>query len=69
MAVGKPRITTRGPSETVYAAPTAKSGRRCHCGVCAQCQQNARWERIFQEKFADPDYGSRLPRWNSSLNW
>jgi hypothetical protein len=48
-------MTTRGPSETVYEPPTAKNGRRpCRCGVCSQCQQNARWERIFQEKFADP---------------
>jgi hypothetical protein len=30
----KPRMTTRGPSETVYEAPTAKNGGRCHCGVC-----------------------------------
>jgi hypothetical protein len=53
-----------------YEAPTAMSGRRrCRCGVCTQCQQNARWDRIFQEKYADPDYYSRLPRWDSSLNW
>jgi hypothetical protein len=34
--------------------PTAK--RRCQCGSCAFCTENARWDRIFQEKFADPNY-------------
>ena len=29
---------------------------RCKCGRCQQCLDNARWERIFAEKFADPDY-------------
>jgi hypothetical protein len=29
---------------------------RCRCGKCQQCADNARWERIFQEKFSDPDY-------------
>jgi|SRR5581483_5329055 len=28
----------------------------CQCGKCRAGQENARWERIFQEKFADPDY-------------
>ena len=32
---------------------------RCKCGLCHQCLDNARWERIFAEKFADPDYYSR----------
>ena len=30
--------------------------RRCACGSCYTCRENARWERIFQEKFADPSY-------------
>jgi hypothetical protein len=33
--------------------------QRCRCGTCAACQDNARWERIFQAKFADPDYYAR----------
>jgi hypothetical protein len=33
--------------------------RRCRCGTCAFCLDNARWDRIFQEKFADPDYYTR----------
>jgi hypothetical protein len=65
-----PRMTRREPSETVYEASIAKSiRRRCRCGVCPRCQENARWERIFQEKFADPYYYSRPPRQDSSLNW
>lgn len=35
--------------------------RRCNCGACATCQDNARWERIFAEKFEDPYYYSDLP--------
>ena len=30
--------------------------RRCTCGQCPRCMENARWERIFLERFADPDY-------------
>src|SRR4051794_13723067 len=29
---------------------------RCRCGKCRQCLDDARWERIFNEKFADPNY-------------
>jgi hypothetical protein len=32
---------------------------RCHCGKCRQCLDDARWDRIFNEKFADPDYYTR----------
>jgi len=45
------------PRATVYQAPERKSSaRHCRCGVCVKCQENARWDRIFQAKFADPDY-------------
>jgi hypothetical protein len=30
---------------------------------------NARWERIFQEKFADPNYYAKPLRRDSSLKW
>jgi len=45
--------------ELVPQAHPAKARRasgRCHCGQCRNCQENARWERIFQEKFANSDY-------------
>ena len=44
--------------------------RRCGCGVCRLCLDNARWERIFAEKFADPNYyAERQTRGGSSLSW
>jgi hypothetical protein len=44
--------------------------RRCRCGQCAACLEAAKWERIFQEKFADPNYyGSRPVPVGSSLGW
>jgi hypothetical protein len=33
--------------------------RHCQCGRCRGCLDNARWERIFAEKFADPNYYTR----------
>ncbi len=33
-----------------------RSASRCQCGHCRSCQENARWERIFREKFASADY-------------
>jgi hypothetical protein len=42
--------------------------QHCACGQCRWCLDNARWERIFNERFADPSYyGTRQPRHNSSL--
>jgi hypothetical protein len=53
-----PRMTrTATIVEPVYQAPRHKS-RRCECGACRTCTENARWERIFAEKFADPTYYS-----------
>lgn len=43
---------------------------RCHCGSCSTCLDNARWEKIFNEKFADPNYYKPQPvRHVSSLSW
>ena len=48
--------------------PRRKFGR-CTCGRCRSCADNARWEAVFQRKFADPHYYSlREPRQGSSLN-
>jgi len=42
---------------------------RCGCGMCTACQDEARWERIFQAKFADPHYYDyHGPRGRSSLS-
>jgi hypothetical protein len=54
---------------------TRKQGERggnsrpsdCRCGKCPVCVENARWERIFNEKFADPQYYVRPPDRSSPL--
>jgi hypothetical protein len=56
---GTPRAPQAGRSRVV----------RCQCGACALCEENARWDRIFHEKFADPTYYSRRTiRSESPLN-
>jgi hypothetical protein len=59
-AVGKPTRTGRC-REPQSAARSVRNDRRmhCKCGRCQQCLDNARWERIFVEKFADPNYYTR----------
>lgn len=65
----KPRMTRRVSSDAAYHATIATAvSRRCQCGNCLQCRENARWERIFQEKFADPNYYSRPMRRGSPLS-
>jgi hypothetical protein len=50
-----PRQTARN-----LVRPAPKQRRmRCKCGQCSQCLDDARWERIFAEKFLDPDYYTR----------
>jgi hypothetical protein len=42
----------------------------CDCGKCKSCVENAQWDRIFNEKFADPNYyGARTISHGSSLGW
>jgi len=66
-----PRMTRKSAGmPTVYQPPTHKvMHRACRCGMCDKCKENARWERIFQAKFADPDYyARRVIRHESPLN-
>ena len=65
----KSRARTAGvvPPKPVEAVATTRRTTRCTCGHCATCQDEARWERIFREKFADPDYYRQMPRGRSSL--
>ena len=54
----------RGPAPSWRAGCPAQPARRerrvrCQCGQCHQCLEDARWERIFAEKFADPNYYTR----------
>jgi DNA-binding CsgD family transcriptional regulator len=41
-------------------APLA-ARRNCTCGLCPKCRDNARWERIYQAKFEDPNYYRKGP--------
>jgi hypothetical protein len=57
---------------TIEGCGGVRGSRRqqCSCGTCPQCRENARWEQIFGEKFADPDYYKPgYPRHGSSLSW
>jgi hypothetical protein len=46
---------TAAPPELPQAKPRRAYGR-CTCGHCPMCLDNLRWERIFRERFASPDY-------------
>jgi hypothetical protein len=58
----EPRIRTRRvkPAEATVEKRAPKV-RLCKCGACWTCGDNARWERIFAEKFEDPDYYQTKP--------
>jgi hypothetical protein len=54
----------------VQVAYVGRPKHRCRCGQCSSCVEAAKWERIFQEKFADPDYYQQRPTLlGSSLGW
>lgn len=53
---------------SIQIRPVPGRSRRCQCGTCMRCLDNARWERIFTEKFADPTYYKSITvRHNSTL--
>ena len=59
----RPVRSQRGGAQMDGSRPGGKAAERrrprCHCGQCRQCIDDARWERIFVEKFADPEYYTR----------
>lgn len=56
-AFGNPTLAARCQGAPNVARAASRGRRiRCTCGHCRQCLDNARWERIFVEKFADPNY-------------
>jgi hypothetical protein len=58
------------PPEISTAATRYPKVRRCRCGTCQRCVEEARWERIYNERFADPDYYKNRPTtFGSSLGW
>lgn len=53
----------------VFEQPSGRTAKRnCDCGNCPTCEDNQRWERIFREKFADPNYYIRSIRRDSPLS-
>jgi hypothetical protein len=59
----------RGSSNVMtqrYEPGRRRMRRVCRCGTCATCADNAKWERIFREKFEDPDYYKPRPMWGRS---
>src|SRR5262245_28380519 len=54
----KPAVRRRQRTPTVVPAsqPAPRNRQRCRCGSCSECAEDARWERIFNEKFAWPEY-------------
>ena len=68
------QVTAVEVSRQAFAAVTENAVSRvrrrhfCTCNKCKWCLDNARWVRIFNEKFADPSYyGGVCVRHNSSL--
>jgi hypothetical protein len=53
--MAEPRRNRPKPFETADRATNAHR-KYCRCSQCPQCLEDARWERIFAEKFADPNY-------------
>ena len=57
----------RAPAESSLKPVRAHKIQGCPRGcTCRTCCDNARWERIFQEKFADPSYYSNPSTRNGS---
>jgi hypothetical protein len=64
----RPAVTRQ--AELASPSRTISGGSYCKCGTCARCLDNAKWDRIFNEKFGDPDYYSPQPlQQGSSLVW
>jgi hypothetical protein len=65
----KPERSSRDRAPAVSPVKPARGYKapRCTRGcTCRTCSDNARWERIFQEKFADPSYYSNPTSHNGS---
>jgi hypothetical protein len=65
----QPTRGTRHRTPAVIKAKPVRPYRVSGCArgcTCRTCSENARWERIFQEKFADPSYYSNPTTRNGS---
>ena len=54
--IAAPAVRRAEPEPPRRIVKARRGPARCQCGQCRTCLENARWERIFQEKFASPDY-------------
>ena len=54
-----PRVGAQMDGSQTESRAAQRRRPRCRCGHCRQCLDDARWNRIFAEKFADPDYYTR----------
>jgi hypothetical protein len=60
----KPAVRVNPQRQQPAEKPAHERVRLCrtgHCGQCPRCLDNARWERIFKEKFDDPTYYDEHP--------
>jgi hypothetical protein len=70
-AIRRPTQVAAGEKPFARPVPMPKRLRhqRCNCGACGTCAENARWEKIFDEKFADHTYyDGRSPHFSSPLS-
>jgi hypothetical protein len=68
--VRKKRCDSPAPAGDMTAATRCPRVKRCRCGTCPRCREEARWDRIFNERFADPNYYKERPTYfGSSLGW
>lgn len=61
-------IARHNISRKLFRTDDTHPGRRrtCQCGSCITCLDNAKWNRIFSEKFEDPDYYRPRSTWGGS---
>jgi hypothetical protein len=65
-AIDRPRAP--GASPAVAGIPRVQRRQYCQCGKCKWCLDNARSEKVFEQKFADPTYYASIKiRHNSAL--
>ena len=58
-SINQPPRTQRHRVQAQVPTRTSRPSRVPHCPrgcTCRTCSDNERWERIFREKFADPNY-------------
>ena len=68
-SIGQPVRGSRERAQAVVDPKPVRAHKASRCArgcTCRTCTDNARWERIFQEKFADPGYYSNPTTRNGS---